>query len=98
MMSHFETFGVAEEFSSDMVPQMMSDGVQTFLTSWGVHHRQSSAYYPHSNTRAELAVKTGKRLLCDKTDSTGSLNTDKYVAAVLQYAEAPNLVEELVVL
>ena len=84
LRSHFETIGVAEEFSSDMGPQMMSDLFQKFMLSWGVHHMHSSSYFPHSNAGAELAVKNGKRLLNDNTDNKGSLNTDDYVMSVTQ--------------
>ena len=80
---------MAEEFSSDMRPQIMSDVFQKFLPSWGVHHRQSSAYFRHSNARAELSVKTGKRLLRDNTDNKGSLTTDYYVMSVLQSRNTP---------
>ena len=56
----------------------MSGVVQSFLQRWGVKHRLSSAYNPHSNTRAELAVKTRKRILRDNMSTKGSLNTDNY--------------------
>ena len=59
----FCTFGIAEEVSSDDGPQFRSSQFQVFLQSWGVKHRVSSAYHPHSNLRAETAVKSGKRLL-----------------------------------
>ena len=55
LRSHFMTFNIAEELSTDGGPQMMSEVVQNCLTRWGVRHRLSSAYYPHSNSRAELA-------------------------------------------
>ena len=89
LREYFCTFGVAEEFSSDMGPQMMSDVVQKFLSQWGVHHRQSSAYNPHSNSRAELAVKAGKRMLRDNLDSKGDV-TDKFYRALLQYRNTPH--------
>ena len=72
-----------------MGPQMMSDVVQKFLSQWGVHHRQSSAYNPHSNARAELAVKAGKRMLRDNLDSQGNM-TDKFYRALLQYRNTPH--------
>ena len=53
-------YGVAEEVASDMGPQFKSSKFEQFLKRYGVRHRQSSAYFPHSNCRAELAVKTGK--------------------------------------
>merc|ERR1711954_499944 len=56
---------------------------------WGVRHRLSSSYFAHSNCRAELAVKTGKRLLRENMGIKGSLNTDKFMRAVMQYRNTP---------
>ena len=67
----------------------MSEAVQNCLRRWGVRHRLSSAYFPHSNCRAELAVKTGKRLLRENMGIKGSLNTDKFMRAVMQYRNTP---------
>ena len=67
----------------------MSGVVQSFLQRWGVKHRLSSAYNPHSNTRAELAVKTGKRILRDNLSTKGSLDTDKFARALMQYRNTP---------
>ena len=61
MLRHyFMTFNIPEEISTDGGPQMISEVVQGCLQRWDVRHRLSSAYYPHSNSRAELAVKAAK--------------------------------------
>ena len=44
-------------------PQFTSGVTQEFLASWRVHHRLCSVANPHANTRAEIAVKTIKRML-----------------------------------
>jgi hypothetical protein len=67
----------------------MSDTFQKSLKAWGIRHRLSSACNPHSNCRAELAVKVGKKLLRDNTVHGGSLDTDKFMRAVLQYRNTP---------
>ena len=85
----FMTFNIPEEISTDTGPQMMSEAVQNCLSRWGVKHRLSSAYFPHSNSRAELAVKTGKRLLRDNMSANGSLHTDRVMRAVMQYRNTP---------
>jgi hypothetical protein len=59
------------------------------LKAWGIRHRLSSAYNPHSNCRVELAVKVGKKLLRDNTGHGGSLDTNKFMRAVLQYRILP---------
>ena len=56
----------------------------------GVDHRLSSAYFPQSNGRAELAVKRTKRLLHGNVGSFGSLYTDNLVRTLLQLRNTPD--------
>ena len=56
--------------------------------SMGCTHRVSSARYPQSNGRAELSIKTAKRLIYDNTKH-GSLDTDSFVRALLQHRNTP---------
>ena len=81
----FITFGVPEELSSDGGSQFTAGITQEFLKSWGVHHRLSSVANPHSNNRAEVAVKTCKKMLMANTGPTGSLNVDAFQRAMLIY-------------
>ena len=76
LRQHFITFGVPEEYASDDGPQFKAHKFANLLKTWGVYHRQSSAYFPHSNSRAELAVKTAKRCITENVDSMGNLNQD----------------------
>ena len=86
----FATFGVAEELSSDGGPEYTAHEVDEFLKQWDVHHRLSSAYNSESNGRAEVGVKAMKRLLVDNVNADGSLDSDKFVAAILQYRNTPD--------
>ena len=52
---------------------------------WDIMHRPSSAYFPHSNNRAETAVKSAKRMLQDCVSRAGSIDNDKFIKAILQY-------------
>ena len=81
----FVTFGVPEELTSDGGPQFSAGFTQDFLNSWGVKHRVSSVGNPHANCRAEVAVKTVKRMLMANTSPSGSLNVDSFQKAMLIY-------------
>ena len=86
----FTTFGISDELSSDGGPEFTSTATQKFLKNWGVHHRLSSVAFPHSNSRAEIGVKTVKRMIMDNTSRDGSLDTDAFQRAMLQYRNTPD--------
>ena len=85
----FAQFGVPEEVSTDGGPPFDSHEWKRFLLQWDVKIRKSSANYPQSNGRAELAVKSCKRMLRSNTDSNGNLDTAKVTKALLQYRNTP---------
>ena len=86
----YATFGVANEISSDGGPEFVSAEAKDFYSRWGTKHRVSSAYFPQSNGRAEVAVKVTKRILEDNMGADGNLNTDKVVRALLQLRNTPD--------
>lgn len=90
LRNYFSRFGVPEELSSDGGPEFASQATDSFLSLWGVKHRISSAYHPKSNGRAEAAVKTTKRLLRSNTGANGSLDTDRFLRAMLQLRNTPD--------
>ena len=69
---------------------MMSGVFQKYMKDWDITHRPSSAYFPHSNNRAERAVKLSKRMLQDCVSRAGSIDNDKFVKAILQYRNTPH--------
>ena len=83
-------FGIPAEVSSDGGPQFIASSTQKFFKDWGIHHRVSSVAYPHSNCRAELAVKTMKRLITSNVRPNGSLDNDLFRRAVMQYKNTPD--------
>lgn len=85
----FIAYGAAKELSTDGRPQFQSATFNDFLLLWGVQHKISSAAYPQSNGRAELAVKAAKRIIHNNISINGSLNNDKAARAILQYRNTP---------
>ena len=90
LRSFFATFGVPLELASDGGPEFMAGATQEFLRRWGVKHRVSSAYHPQSNGRAEVAVKTAKRLLRSNVGPSGALDNDRLLRALLQLRNTPD--------
>jgi len=85
----FGIYGAPEELATDGGQPFASHNIQRFLRDWGVRWRQSSSYYPQSNGRAELAVKTAKRILQENTSANGDIHTDRVARALLQYRNTP---------
>ena len=75
--------GAPKVIESDGGPPFNSEAWGNHLKTWGIQHRLSSAAYAQSNGRAELAVKTAKRILADNTLPSGSLDTDTVTRALL---------------
>ena len=86
----FSQFGVPEELSFDGGPPFDSYEWKRFLIQWDIVTRLSAANYPQSNGRAELAVKSCKRMLHSNTDGNGNVDTAKMMMALLQYRNTPS--------
>jgi hypothetical protein len=80
---YFSRWGIPVNLTTDGSSVFVSQDMEMFLTKYGVAHRVSSYYYPRANKRAEVAVKSGKRLILDNISSNGSLNTDRVARALL---------------
>ena len=77
-------FGVPEEISSDGGLKFLSSSSKEFLKTWDVTYRIASAYHSRSNRKTEVAVKQAKRLLRSTVKEAGSLDSDKFLGAMLQ--------------
>ena len=85
----FALFGAPTEIATDGGPTFTAQAFQEFLREWDTAHRLSSAYYPQSNGRAELAVKAARRIIADCTTRSGSLDNNAASRALLQYRNTP---------
>ena len=83
-------WGVPQSFSSDGASNFVSTELEHWLKRWGINHRVSSYYYPRSNKRAELGVKSAKRIIMNNLGPGGSLDTDKVARALLQHRNCPD--------
>ena len=86
----FVTFGIPDELTSDGGPEFSSHSTRKFLQDWRVNHRLSSVAHPQGNCRAELGVKTIKRLITDNTNANGDLDNNDFQRAILQYRNTPD--------
>ena len=85
----FITFGVPDELSTDGGPQFTANSFKMFSETWGVQHQKSSVEYPQSNGRAEIAVKSAKRIIYNNTGTNDSLDNNNAAQAILQYHNTP---------
>ena len=60
------------------------------MEDYGIHHRISSVANPHANARAELGVKTVKRMLMDIVSAKGILDRAVVSGALLQLRNNPD--------
>ena len=90
LREYFCEYGTPQEIATDGASVYVSSHTQKFLDTWGVRHRVSSAHNPHSNLRAETAVKSMKRLVTQNTGPNGTLHTDNFAMALLQYRNTPD--------
>ncbi|MPC19613.1 hypothetical protein E2C01_012532 [Portunus trituberculatus] len=83
-------FGIPEELlCCDGGTNLTSQESKDFFNAWRIQLRISSACYPQSNSRAEVAVKSVKRLLCGNTAQNRSLDTDGVARAMMQCLNTP---------
>ncbi|VDI39086.1 Hypothetical predicted protein [Mytilus galloprovincialis] len=85
----FVTYGIPDELSSDGGPEFTASTTRQFLKVWGVHHRLHRCF-SHSNCRAEVGVKTVKRLITDNTGQTVNYKQILLQRAILQYRNTPD--------
>ena len=89
LIDTFATFGILTTLTSDGGPEFSGQATLELLTSWGITHRVSLAYFPHANNRAKTGVKTVKRLIAGNTGPGGTLMSS-FHKALLVYRNSPS--------
>ena len=88
----FAQFGVPEELSFDGGPPFDGYEWKRFLIQWDIAPRLSSANYAQPNGRAEMAVKSCRRMMRNNTDGNGQVHTTRMMKALLQYRNTPSAI------
>lgn len=91
----FVTFGIPDDITTDGGLEFTATTTKKFFSDWGVHHRLCSVANPHSNSRAEIGVKTVKRALEGNTPANGNLDCDSFQRAMLAYRNTPDPITKI---
>ena len=84
----FMDLGVPVILRSDCGPQFTSKEFIDFLESWNVKHIKSTPYHPQSNSVAESAVKSMKKLILTSTEN-GDIESEAFHKALLEWRNTP---------
>ena len=89
LRNYISIFGIPCTLTSDGASVFTSKTMEDFCDRWGMVHRVATAYNPRANKRAEVGVKSAKRLVRGNLSQTGSLQTDKLTRALLAHRNSP---------
>ena len=89
LRNYIAIFGIPCTLTSDGASVFTSKLMEGFCDRWGIVHRVATAYHPRANKRAEVGVKSAKRLVRGNLSQTGSLHTDKLARALLAHRNSP---------
>jgi hypothetical protein len=71
-------------------PNLTAKVAEDMMRDYGIHQGISSVANPHTNARAELGVKTVKRMLRDNLSARGTLDRGRVSRALLQLRNTPD--------
>ena len=89
LREYLSIFGIPTTITSDGASVFTSKLIEDFFDRWGIIHRVATAYNPRANKRAEVGVKSAKRLVRGNLTQTGSLQTDRFARALLAHRNTP---------
>ena len=84
----FMDLGIPVILRSDCGPQFTSKEFIDFLKNWNVKHIKSTPYHPQSNSVAESAVKSMKKLILTSTEN-GDIESEVFHKALLEWRNTP---------
>ena len=76
---------IRESCTMDRALEYTAAVTQDFFRQYGIKHRLCSVGNPHANSRAEISVKTAKRLLRENIGQDGKLDTVAFTRAIMTY-------------
>ena len=85
-----EDYGCPETLTSDGATNLTTRSVESMLKDYGIRHRVSSVANPHANSRAELGVRTVKRMLRGNVGDFGKLDGTRFSRALLAVRNTPD--------
>ena len=80
-----EDYGIPETVTTDGAQCYVAVKVKRMMETYGISHRINSVANPHANCRAELGVKTMKRLIRNNVTLNGDFSYPEFSRAILQY-------------
>ena len=83
-------FNVPETLTTDGGPHYVADETKKFLDQYGIKHRLTSVANPHANSRAEIAVKSAKRMLRENVGMNGSIDNVSMSRALMVHRNTPD--------
>ena len=89
LRNYLSIFGIPCTLTSDGASVFTSKLMEDFCDRWGIVHRVATAYNPRANKRAEVGVKSAKRLIRGNLTQTGTLHTDRLARALLAHRNTP---------
>ena len=89
LRDYIATFGIPCTLTSDGASVFTSKFMEDFCDRWGIVHRVATSYNPQANKRAEVGVKSAKRMVRGNLSQTGSLHTDRMARALLAHRNNP---------
>ena len=79
MIREFAEHGIPKTCTTDGGPRFTAHDTKRLFADWGIDHRITSVANPDANCRAEVAVKTIKRMIGDNAGPHGKLDSQALV-------------------